>query len=59
MTNPNIATGDASTQDEIVALKTLLDITKNKLFTAISTINELELLVVMERDKNQKQLNSS
>jgi hypothetical protein len=41
---------------ELEVTKGLLEITKNKLFTAISTITELELVISIEREKNKKLL---
>jgi hypothetical protein len=42
------------TEQELNTTKALLDITRNKLFTAISTITELELIVAIEREKNKQ-----
>lgn len=41
-------------EQELAVTKALLEITKNKLFTAISTITELELVISIERDKNKQ-----
>jgi len=41
-------------QQELNTTKALLDITRNKLFTAISTITELELIIAIEREKNKQ-----
>ncbi len=39
--------------NELSTTKAILEITRNKLFTAISTITELELIIAIERDKNK------
>lgn len=40
--------------EELSTTKAILELTKNKLFTAVSTITELEFLLLREREKNQK-----
>lgn len=45
---------NADKEQELSNTKALLEITRNKLFTAISTITELELIIAIERDKTKQ-----